>query len=451
MAAVHDLLIANARVLRCAEDRVEPCDILVSDGRVAMLRPPGSVSPADARDAVDAASGLVMPGLVNAHTHSPENLARGRADRTRLAQWVNAVWHDIDGLPPAHIALAIEAGAAEMIRSGVTAVVDHFRQTPMREDAILAALDAYAATGLRTTLAVMLRDGRTAAGTLINAAHAETVPGAAEQIALVTGMTGEAASRGITLAYGPSAPHRCSDELLEGLAALGPFALIHTHLNETAEDAAESYRRFGRSSVAHLDALGLLRPGTACAHAVHVNGADIERLARSRAIVVHNPLANARLGSGIAPLASFLGAGVRVGLGTDGSASNDTQDLWEAAKLAALLPRLTEPDAEKWPSTPTILDMATRQSHAATGLAANDPLAGTIVPGAPADLIVFEDDPLALHSAAAPAASLVLGARREPCHVIARGRFLMRDHALLTVDEARLRRRLRALRKDMVA
>jgi cytosine/adenosine deaminase-related metal-dependent hydrolase len=451
MAEPHDLLIANARVLHVAGDRVEACDILIKDGRIAALCPPATASRKDARETIDAASGLVMPGLVNAHTHSPENLARGRADRLKLAQWVNVVWHDIDVLPPERIALAIEAGAAEMIRCGVTSVVDHFRQTPMREDAIVAALDAYAATGLRTTLAVMLRDGRSAAGTLINAAHAGTVPHATEQIALVTAMAGKAAACGVTLAYGPSAPHRCSDDLLEGLAALGPFALIHTHLNETADDAAESYRRFGRSSVAHLDCLGLLHAGTACAHAVHVNGADVERLARSRATVVHNPLANARLGSGVAPVTSFVAAGVRVALGTDGAASNDTQDPWESIKLAALLPRLNEPKPAAWPSSTTILDMATRQGHGATGLAASDPLAGVIARGAPADLIVFDDDPLALHSDAAPAASLVLGRRREPRHVIARGRFLMRDHQLTTIDEAGLRHRLRSLRRDVAA
>src|SRR4051812_39630031 len=233
MAEPHDLLIANARVLHAGEDRIEACDILIKDGRIAALSPPATASREHAHEAIDAASGLVMPGLVNAHTHSPENLARGRADRARLKQWMSAVWHDIDALSPERIALAIEAGAAEMIRCGVTSVVDHFRQTPMRDDAILAALQAYAATGLRTTLAVMLRDGRSAVGTLLGAAHAGTVPGAAEQIALVTAMAGEATARGVTLAYGPSAPHRCSDDLLEGLAELDASALIHTHLNET--------------------------------------------------------------------------------------------------------------------------------------------------------------------------------------------------------------------------
>jgi 5-methylthioadenosine/S-adenosylhomocysteine deaminase len=242
----HDLLIANANVLHCAQDRLERRDVVIRDGRIAALLAPSTASRAEAAATIDAASGLVMPGLVNAHTHSPENLARGRAERTRLSAWRAAIWSNIDALAPDLLTLAIKIGAAEMIRHGVTGVVDHFRQTPMRDDALCAAIDAYAATGLRATVAVMLRgDG-------------------SEQIARIESMTGHAASAGVTLAFGPSAPHRCGDALLEQLARLDPGTLIHTHLDETAEDAALAQHRFGRSSIAHLERHGLLRPATAC-------------------------------------------------------------------------------------------------------------------------------------------------------------------------------------------
>jgi len=449
MQQSRDLLITDARVLHCVDDRIQHADVVIDDGRIAELAPPRTISRASAVDTIDASSGLVMPGLVNAHTHSPENLARGRSERARLPEWREAIWPALDALAADHLKVAIEAGAAEMIRCGVTSVVDHFRQTPMRDDAIETAIDTYAKIGLRTTLAVMLRDGGNAIGALPGAAHVKAVPSAAEQIALVSAAQRQAYERGVVIAFGPSAPHRCSDLMLERLAALGDGALVHTHLDETAQDANEARERFGRSSVMQLDRLGLLGPRTACAHAVHVTEMDIERLAATRTVVVHNPVSNSRLGSGIAPLPALLAAQVAVALGTDGAASNDTQDLWEALKLASLLPRLSASPPSSWPSATALLDMATRQGHCATGLALDEPLAGTIVVGAPADLIIFDDDPLAFQSEAAPGASLIFGVHPEPRHVIARGRVLMRDHALTTIDEAKLRQRLRSCRREL--
>src|SRR6516165_7484645 len=143
-----DLLVADARVL--SPDRagagLERADIPIKDGRIVRLAPPGSLARHAAREVIAAGGGLAMPGLVNAHTHSPENLARGRAERARLSEWMGAVWPALDTLPAHLVRLAIEIGAAEMIRHGVTSVVDHFRQTPMTTQALTAAVEAYAAS-----------------------------------------------------------------------------------------------------------------------------------------------------------------------------------------------------------------------------------------------------------------------------------------------------------------
>jgi len=209
---------------------------------------------------------------------------------------------------------------------------------------------------------------------------------------------------------------------------------------------------FGRSSVAQLDHIGLLGPRLACAHAVHVSAPDIDRLAATGTVVVHNPVSNMRLGSGIAPLPAFLAAGVAVALGTDGAASNDTQNPWEVIKLAALLPRLAIADATAWPSTATILALASCGGHRVSGLAAAEPRAGTIADGAPADLLVFDDDPLAQLDQGTAEANLVFGSpAHRPRHVIARGRVLMRDRSLTTIDEDDLRDRLRAHRRELAA
>jgi 5-methylthioadenosine/S-adenosylhomocysteine deaminase len=231
-----------------------------------------------------------------------------------------------------------------------------------------------------------------------------------------------------------------------------PDLQVHTHLDETVEDAQAAHRRFGRSSVSQLDHIGLLGPRLACAHAVHVSASDIERLAATGTVVVHNPVSNMRLGSGIAPLPAFLVAGVAVALGTDGAASNDTQNPWEVIKLAALLPRLGTGDPTAWPRAATILALATRGGHRVTGFAAAEPRAGTIADSAPADLIVFDDDPLAQLDQGSVEAILVLGApAHRPRHVIARGRVLMRDRSLTTIDEDGLRDRLRAYRRELAA
>src|SRR5262249_33740619 len=183
--------------------------------------------------------------------------------------------------------LASEVGAAEMIRHGVTSVVDHFRQTPMTAQALTAAVEAYAAIGMRCTLAVMLRDGADA-GALVGAPHVATAPSAADQISLVAETSPWARRQGVDLAFGPSAPHRCSDELLRPSGRHPRVLPVPPPVDETVEAAQAASRRFGRSSVSQLDHIGLLGPRLACAHAVHVTAPDIDRLAATGTVVVHN-------------------------------------------------------------------------------------------------------------------------------------------------------------------
>jgi 5-methylthioadenosine/S-adenosylhomocysteine deaminase len=448
-----DLLVADARVLNPdrAGGRLERADILIKDGRIVRLAIPASVSRHCASELIAADGGLAMPGLVNAHTHSPENLARGRAERARLPEWMAAVWPALDSLPTDVVRLAIEIGSAEMIRHGVTSIVDHFRQTPMSTPVLTLAVEAYAAIGIRCTLAVMLRDAAGDGG-LVGAPHVSSVPSAADQISLVADASPWARQKGVVLAFGPSAPHRCSHAMLRMIAREHGDLPVHTHVDETVEEARAAHRRFGRTTVSQLDHIGLLGPRLACAHAVHITPPDMDRLAATGTVVVHNPVSNMRLGSGIAPLTPFLTAGVAVALGTDGAASNDTQNLWEAVKLAALLPRLGTGDPGTWPTAATMLALATRVGHRVTGLAATEPRAGTITDGALADLIVFDDDPLAHLDETRPEANLVLGSpSHRPRHVIARGRVLMRDRSLTTIDEDALRARLRVHRRELAA
>jgi cytosine/adenosine deaminase-related metal-dependent hydrolase len=226
--------------------------------------------------------------------------------------------------------------------------------------------------------------------------------------------------RGAEIGIGPSAPQRCSDGLLAGLATLARAhgSFVHLHVCETALDRARCLDRYGRPAVFQLEALGLTGADVEYAHCVHLDDAELDRMAATGTLFVHNPLANLRLGSGIAPVARALARGVRVAIGTDGAGSNDTQDMLEAAKLALLLPRAGRPDAE-WPTPEQVLAMAT---------------AGAVLaPGEDADVIAFDLGAPAFVRAhpGELAARLLLAARpRDLRHVIGAGTFLLRDGQL---------------------
>jgi len=388
-------------------------DVLLDGARIAAIGtglpcPPGGSE-------IDATALLLLPAFVNAHTHSPEALARGRAPMARLDEWLAAQYGGgQDTLPAARIRHAILLSAAEAIRGGAVRVTDHFRQIPPSVEALRIAAEAWAEGGIRARLALMLRD--------IAPPSAHFVPPSTEHALAVARAALEARPMACEIGLGPSAPQRCSDALLRGLGDLARAhgAFLHLHLCETAKDAADCRARFGTDPVTHLEKLGLAGPHVEYAHCVHVTDAELNRMAASGTRLVHNPMANLRLGSGIAPIARAHARGVRIGIGTDGPGSNDTQDMTEAVKLALLLPRAGRPDAE-WSSCEQILDMATEGA--------------TLRAGASADILAFDlrgagfTD--ALPGEMAP--RLLMATRpRDLVHVIGAGAWLMRDRALVS-------------------
>lgn len=386
-------------------------DLLLDEGRIAAIG--RGLDLPEGAEAIDAGHLLLLPAFINAHTHSPEALARGRAPMARLDPWLAVQYAEgEDALPAARIRQAILVSAAEAIRGGAVQVTDHFRQIPPNLDAVAVAAAAWAEGGIRARVAMMLRD-------LPSPTASFTPPSTAQALALAEALL-KAPPPGAEIGLGPSAPQRCTDQLLMGVGALlrrhGGF--LHLHLCETAKDAADCRARFGTDPVAHLELLGLTGPQAEFAHCVHLADAELDRLAATGTLMVHNPLANLRLGSGIAPVARALARGVRLGIGSDGPGSNDTQDMLEAAKLALLLPRAGRPDAE-WPTPGQVLGMATGGASLAAG--------------ARADLIAFDLRGAAFLDAKPEeiAPRLLMAARpRDLRHVLADGRFLMRDGAL---------------------
>ena len=389
-------------------------DLHLEAGRVAALGaglpvPPGA-------HVLEATHLLLLPAFRNAHTHSPEALVRGRAPLARLEHWLGAAYGDgADAMDLPTLRRAVIASAVDTVRGGAAEVTDHLRQIPQRPEAVAAASRAWAGTGLSARIAVMLRDRAMPHGLEAPSLHAlldlaaACLAGAQERVAV---------------GLGPSAPQRCSDALLTGLHRLAREAgsFLHLHLCETAEDAAACRALYGRSAVSHLHALGLLGPGTELAHCVHVEEEDLAILAGTGAVMIHNPLANLRLGSGIAPVARALAKGVRVRLGSDGAASNDSQSMLEAAKMALLLPRAARPQSE-WPRPEKVLAMATAGAM--------------LAPGEAADLLAFDLRAPAFAGARPEelAPRLLLAAREaDIVHLIAAGRFLIEDRRLTGFD-----------------
>ncbi len=389
-------------------------DVLVRDGVIAAIGP-DLPAPDDAETI--AADGLLLtPAFDNAHTHSPEALARGRAPMARLDEWLSVAYQGgIDALGERGIHAAIASAAADCIRGGAVSVTDHFRQVPPRVESVRAAAAAWAASGLRARIAVLMRDGAMPDGTAL--------PDARALLDLMRACLAESMS-GVALGIGPSAPQRCSDDLLRGAAELARQAgsFVHLHVCETATDKANCLALYGISAIAHLDGIGVLGPATELAHCVHIDDDDLRRLAATGTTMVHNPVANMRLGSGVAPMARALELGVRVRLGSDGAGSNDTQSMLEATKLACFLPRASGAD-RSWLSPEQSLDIAT---------------GGQVLRhGAVADLLAF-DLTAPGFSALSPAslldeiaARVVMAARdHDIVHVMAGGEFLMRDRGV---------------------
>ncbi len=404
------LLFRGATLLRGGDDwtPVAGADLLLRGGVVAE-------GPAEDAAIVEAGHLLLLPAFVNAHTHSPEALARGRAPMARLDDWLAVEYADgQDTLPAARIRQAILISCAEAIRGGAVQVTDHFRQIPPSVESVAAAASAWAEGGIRARIAMMLRD--------LPSPSASFVPPSTQQALAVAEALLRDPPPGATVGLGPSAPQRCSDELLRGVAEIAARhgAFVHLHLCETAKDAVDCRARAGGDDpVAWLERLGLAGPQVEYAHGVHLGDAELDRMAARGTALVHNPLANLRLGSGIAPVARGLARGVTVRVGSDGPGSNDTQDMLEAAKFAMLLPRAGRPDAE-WPTPAQTLAMATGGQ--------------ALVPGARADLIAF-DLRAAAFAGAKPdeiTSRLLLAARpRDLIHVLRDGAFLMRDGALV--------------------
>jgi 5-methylthioadenosine/S-adenosylhomocysteine deaminase len=341
---------------------------------------------------------------------------------------------------PAELEAAALLGAAQLLRGGVTGVVDMIRPWPQLSfETIDAVAAAYQSAGLRAAIVPVVHDlpaERTLPlDDLPALTPAQTLPGE-DQLAIVEALFRAWHGRDgrISIQVGPSGPQRCSDELL---GAAGELArrlgtVLHTHALETRAQAEQARRRWGQSMIRQLDTFGLLTPNTVLAHVVWGEVEDASLLVERGCVVVHNPASNCVLGSGRAPLTRWLAAGVRVALGTDAATCNDGLSMFEAMKLATILHRPDEPDWNQWPHARDALTLASVGGAAAMAL---EDGAGRLVRGAPADLVVLDSRAGAFVPPNDLAQQLVMrGSEGIVKHVFVAGQIRVRDGALVGVD-----------------
>ncbi|MBE8476744.1 amidohydrolase [Streptomyces justiciae] len=417
-----DLLVHGGDVLT-----VDEAGTFVRDGAVAVhegeIVAVGRAEELKARftaaERIDAAGCLVLPGLVNTHTHLAMTLMRGVADDVTLQGFLERVLPaEAELLAPKNVAAAVRLAVAESVRAGVTSALDMYW---FHEAAEQVARE----TGWRLHTGPTFMD----------------VPGLSDAIAYEDRL--EWARRDLA-ARGPARPgHRpvvfahstytlSPDQLVEIFALAREFgALVHIHAAENATEVATVEVKYGKRPVELLDSLGLLGDDVLLAHAVDLTGPEIAALARTSTSVAHCPVSNLKLGCGIAPVPRLLSAGVTVGLGTDGAVSSNTLDVLGAVRQAALV--------HKAGGDPTLVGaeqavrMATIEGARALGLA--DQL-GSLEAGKRADLVVLDLNAPHLRPLHDPWSTLAYAAHSADVRdTVVDGRVLMRDRVLTTLDE----------------
>jgi len=420
MKAPADLLLLPQWVVPVeSEGTLADHAVAVQDGRIL------DVLPADAAQArYDAAQTIALPGqalipgLVNLHGHAAMSLMRGFADDLPLMAWLNGrIWpaekkHASDAFVRDGTLLA----AAEMLAGGITCCNDMYFFPQ-------AAGEAFLQAGMRAPLGLIVLE---LPSTYASDADAYLARGLAMRDALKEEPL-------LGFAFAPHAPYTIADATF---GRINPLAEqlglpLHTHIHETADEIQSSLKQYGVRPLERLARLGLLGPNFIGVHAVHVSDAEIDLLAQHGCHVAHCPTSNLKLASGIAPVAKFAAAGINLGLGTDGAASNNRLDLFAEMRLAALLAKGASNDAAALPAA-AALKMATLDAARALNL---DDRVGSIVPGKRADLVAVDLHTLSSQPVFDPVSHLVYVAGREDVtHVWVDGKLKLNDRRLVGLD-----------------
>jgi 5-methylthioadenosine/S-adenosylhomocysteine deaminase len=397
--------------------------------------------------AIDGKNKLLLPGFVNAHTHSSEMWQRGIMSVFPLELWL-AELYDFAPLDIEKVYLSALGTAVETLLSGGTTIVDHLILIPGKElETIATAVRAYKEVGIRAFVAPLIQDESLSAGIPSGESEQTHEPYFRSTQATLE-IISEAVKQfhrpeeGIYVVTAPTGIQLCSDALFSGCIELSEKYNLcrHSHLLETKAQEKLAQEKYGCSAVEYLKRIGYLSDRTSLAHCVHLTEVDITILAETKSTVVHNPLSNLRLGSGIAPILKYLQAGVNVTFGCDGSSSNDSQDLLETIKIGSILHNVTDFDYQHWITPRQAVEMASLGG--AKGLNIADEI-GSLSVGKKADLVLYDLTSLSLLPRTDPIGLLVLG---RPTNVVnsvwVNGKQIVADGKVKTIDVDNLRQEL---------
>jgi cytosine/adenosine deaminase-related metal-dependent hydrolase len=412
--------------------------VLVRDGLVEAV---GGGPPPEAEERVDLGGAVVTPGLVNTHHHLYQTLTRARAQQATLFEWLRElypVWARIDA--EAEYAAA-RTGLAELALSGCTTVFDHHYVFPRgREGLIEAEVQAARELGVRIVASRGSMDLGESDGGL-------PPDGLVEEIDHVLSETERLAAlqdEWVQIAVAPCSPFSVTRQLMVESAELARRLglRLHTHLAETGEEDAYCKELYGCRPVEYLEQLGWVAGDVWCAHCVHLSGDDIGAFGNAGVGVAHCPTSNLRLGAGVAPVRELVGAGVPVGLGVDGSASNERSDLFFEVKQALLVAR-----GRGGPTAMTAREALRLGTRGGAAVLGRDDI-GQLAAGTRADIAVWRTDGLELGGAEDPVAGLILSAPHRVDRLYVGGGEVVRDGHLTRADEGEIARehRLQARR-----
>jgi 5-methylthioadenosine/S-adenosylhomocysteine deaminase len=425
-----DILLTNAIVLTMDEKltQYEPGAVAIQGDHILAVGLEADLIKAyDAKERIDCGQKVLMPGLINAHTHVPMTLLRGLADDLRLDVWLMGYMLPVERefVNPDFVSLGTSLACAELIRTGVTCFADmYYFEEHVAQATARAGMRAVCS---QTVLKWPAPDADY---------YEESLAASREFIQRWKG------HQLIVPSVAPHAPYTCTQEILQATAALAvEFDVpLHTHLAETALEVENCRNENGMPVIPYVKKQNIFDAKVLAAHCVHVDDGEIKTLLHHGAGVAHNPSSNLKLASGFAPVKKMLEAGVNVGIGTDGAASNNDLDMFEEIRLAAFLSKGYTGDPTALPAS-TVLSMSTRLGAKALHIGE---ITGSLEPGKRADLILV--DITRLHNAPrfrreknSIYAQLVYSSHStDVSDVMVNGCWLMRDRQLTTLNETDL-------------
>ncbi|MGH9933306.1 MAG: amidohydrolase family protein [Pyrinomonadaceae bacterium] len=432
-----DLLVLNGTVVTMDKDHsvIQDAGLAIEHGRIVAVGSSADIIRMySAPERVDAAGKLIIPGLINGHTHIPMTLFRGLADDLDLQEWLTKYIFPAEAknVTEEFVRAGTRLGLAEMIRGGTTTYCDMY----YFEDAIA---DETAKAGVRGVLGETIIDFPVAD----NKTNAEAMAYIERFIQKWKG------NELIVPAVAPHAPYTVSEEHLKAIRAFSDRtgAPIVTHISETKREVDDSLKAHGASPVDYLSRIGFLNNRVIAAHMVWPNDGEIAILKRAGVGVVHNPQSNMKLASGVAPVPKMMAEGLRLGLGTDGAASNNDLSMWEEMDTAAKLHKLISGDP-KVMSAEQAFELATIGGARALHM---EKEIGSIEKGKRADLVLVNRDALNQIPLYNVYSDLVYATKASDVEtVLINGKVVMRDRHLLTLDEAAIKESARVFRERIV-